>query len=263
MYERYGVENIRQAEEYANIIRPDKSSAVYAQYNRLMNNKMNAAMKWLSDKEIEYVWNEWINGHLYRLYIPEKDVLFDFEYYPVINANYNYIRISYDSDIIAICEKIFPETILDSSDMDTYMLNQKAANKFFRENNHSPIYDKHILRLALVYSGTIYQCIIVKGNSIIANVIRRNTNIKYGTFRLLRYLNEYFEFPKIILRDNLDNSYTTSMYQLLNLTVISKSTKKKIWWSPESVKWHIEKGDSEKYIPVYFTENITYQYPPK
>lgn len=258
IYNRYGEENIRKCEEYASIIRPDPESPTYKEFTRQITEKVNSAMAWLSERNIEYSWNERINGHLYRLIIPSKDLLFDFEFYPVINSDYNYIRINYDSDIIAILGRLFPEQVFDTQELQVWHLNQKACNKFLRENNTAPIYDNHILRLAFTKEADIYQCMILKQNKVITNITAKNCLVKYGTYMLFRYLNESLEIPEIIIKTNLDNSYTASMYQLLNLPIISKTDKRRIWWSPNDTKWHTDNRDN--YIPFYFTENITYKY---
>lgn len=242
-----------------NLSKLDKTSELYAQYGELVNYKVNSAMAWLETRDIEYVWNNWIAGHLYRLYIPAKDLILDFEFYPVNNINYNYIRINYDTDVIRVLERLFPETIIDTQELNLWKLNQKATNKFLKENGASPIYDKSVLRVALVKDTTIYQCMVIKDNQIKANVTKRNCSVPYGTYILLRYLNEMFGIPEIFIKGDLDNSYTTSMYQLLNLPIISKTFKKKIWWNPKGAKWHPDNTDN--YIPFYFTEKITYQYP--
>lgn len=262
-YTKYGVENIRKCEEYVNILRPDKSSAVYQQFNKLISDKVNTAMQWLSERNKEYTWNERIDGHLYRLYIPEKDLLLDFEFYPVINRNYNYIRINYDTDIITVLEKMFPAQVINTQELDYWKLSQKATNKFLRESNHSPVYDKSTLSIALVKDTTIYQCVVIKQNRILANVTRRNCSVPYGTYMLLRYLNEMFEIPEILIKDNLDNSYTTLMYELLNLPIVDRTCKKKIWWSIDKQSWHISLSERKDYIPFYFTEQVTYRYPNK
>jgi len=260
-YDKYGVENIRQAEEYVNIIRPDRSTELYRQFNKVMNDKVNQAMTWLSERSIEYVWSNWIDGHLYRLCIPEKDLLLDFEFYPVMNSQYNYIRINYNTNIIDVLERLFPKTVVNTEELDVWKITPKAMNKFLRENKTNPIYDKSILILALVKDSTIFQCMAIKRNKVIVNVTRNKCSVPYGTYILLRYFNEVFEIPEIQIKNNCDNSYKMSLYELLNLPVVSKTAKKKIWWSPESTKWHIDKSESENYIPFYFTEQITYSYP--
>ena len=247
-----------------NICLPDKSSELYARFGELINLKVNSMMTWLEERDIEYVWNNWIDGHLYRLYIPSKDLLLDFEFYPVNNLNYNYIRINYNTDVIKVLERLFPENIVDTQELNLWKLNQKATNKFLRENGASPIYDKSAMRVALVgENNTIYQCAILRRNQIIANVIKQKCAVPYGTYIILRYLNEMFGFDEILIKVDLDNSFTTSMYQLLNLQVINKTAKKKIWWSPDKTKWHIDKENPENYIPFYFSEQITYKYPIK
>lgn len=241
-----------------NLSIPDKTAEIYTRYGELVNSKINLAMGWLEERKIEYVWNDWIDGHLYRLYIPVKDLILDFEFYPVNNINYNYIRINYNTDIIKTLEKLFPEQIVDTQELNLWKLNQKTTNRFLKDNGASPIYDKNVLRVALVKNTEICQCMVIKDNQIKANVTKRNCSVPYGTYILLRYLNEMFGIPEIYIKSNLDNSYITSMYQLLNLPIISKTAKKKIWWSPKETKWHPENSDN--YMPFYFTEKITYLY---
>lgn len=262
-YDKYGVENIRQSEEYVNIIRPDTSTELYRQFNKVMNDKVNQAMSWLSERDIEYVWSNWIDGHLYRLCIPEKDLLLDFEFYPVMNSQYNYIRINYDTNIITILERLFPETIINTQDLDIWKITRKAMNKFLRENGAKPIYDKSILILALIKDSTIFQCMAIKENRIVVNITKRRCAIPYGTYILFRYLNEIFEIPEISIKSNCDDSYKLLLYELLNLPIVSKTPKKKIWWSPKGAKWHIDRSEADKYIPFYFTEQVTYSYPKK
>ena len=79
IYDRYNCSNVSQCEDFVNIIRPDKTSRVYQDFIECVNAKVQIAMSWLSKKNIEYTWNERIEGHLYRIYIPEKDLLMDFE----------------------------------------------------------------------------------------------------------------------------------------------------------------------------------------
>lgn len=244
-----------------NITTPDKNSKSYKQFVELNVDKVKIAMEWLSEHNIEYVLNMWVENHLYRLYIPSKDLLLDFEYYPENKYMYNYIRVNYNTDIIRLLEKIFPETILDTNELVVWKVNQRASNKFLRENNNSPIYDKNVLRIALVKDSIIYQCVIIKDNKIIANATKRNCSIPYGTYILLRYLNEIFGFSEIIIREHCDNSYNNILFQILNSPVIDKTPKRKIWWSPDNTKWRIPKSEAHKYIPFYFTEQITYKYP--
>ena len=263
IYNKYNCYNIRQSEEYVNICRPDKQSEVYKQFNRLINEKVNSIIQWLNNKNIEYIWNNWVAGHLYRLYIPIKDLLLDFEYYPVINNNYNYIRVNYDTDPIELCQRIFPEIVLNTEELSVWKLNQRTTNRFLKENGSSPVYDNSVLRIALAKDSEIYQCIIIKADTIIRNICKKNTTVKYGTFILLRQLTEVFEIPDIIIRETSDDSYTNMLYQLIGASIYQKLSKKKIWWSPEGAKWHIPKKDTDKYIPFYFTENITYKYSAK
>jgi hypothetical protein len=243
-----------------NITVPDKNSDVYKQYVELINHKVSSAISWLIDRKIEYIWNNQIEGHLYRIYIPSKDVLLDFEPYPVNNINYNWIRINYDTDIIRVLEHLFPETILDTQELDVWKLNRRAANRFLRENEVSPIYDENVLRLALVKDHTIYQCVIVKDNKIIANATKRNFSVPYGTYILLRYLNEQFGISEIFIKETLDNSYTNMIYQILNLPVVSKSSKKRIWWNEDKTEWHIKRELTSQFIPFYLCESVVYRY---
>jgi len=260
IYNKYGVENIRQCEEFVNIIHPDKECKAYKDFNALMASKVNEAMKWLSNKNIEYIWNEWIDGHLYRLYIPEKDVLLDFEYYPVINKNYNYIRINYDTDITRVLGKLFPSKIIETNELQFCKAVQKSTNKFLKTNDVNPVYYKDIFRATYIKDEKIYQCIILRDNKIITNVVQKDCSIPYGTYMLLRYLNEWFEIPEILIPSNLDNSYTTAMYELLDLPIVQTTPKKKIWWNIKGTKWHITEDERKDYIPFYFTERITYKY---
>lgn len=222
--------------------------------------KVSLAEIWLIEHNIDYIWNYWVGNHLYRIYIPTKDLLLDFEYYPVNNIEYNYIRVNYDTDIYDLLNKIFPQTIIDTSELSAWKLTQRAANRFFRENKASPIYDKQVLRIALVKDLTIYQCIVIKDNKVIANVARQGCAIPYGTYMLFRYLNEMFGIPEIRIRESTDNSYTNTMYQLLNLPIIQQTNKKKIWWNPDGAKWHIKKEQTEQFVPFYFCEHRVYKY---
>lgn len=243
-----------------NISKPDINSDVYKQFIEMINHKVSAAVIWLTNHNIKYVWNNWINNHLYRLYIPEKDLLLDFEYYPLNNYGYNYIRINFDTDMIQLLERLFPEIILNTQDLEVWKLNQRVVNKFLRDNGASPVYDKNVLRLGWVKDQTIYQCIIVKNNKIIANVTKRNCSVMYGTYMMLRYLTEAFGYPEIIIKDSTDNSFTNTMYQLIGTKKISQTNKKKIWWSPNSAKWHIKREDTDKYVPFYYCESCVYKY---
>jgi len=243
-----------------NIDYPNKNSDAYKQFLEMTTKKVSDIMSWLSDRHIDYVWNYWINNHLYRIYIPAKDLLLDFECYPVNNINYNYIRINYDTDVIDLMCQIFPETILDTDELEVWKLNQRIVNRFFRNNGSSPIYDKSVLRLALVKDTEIYQCIVIKDTKVIANVTKKNCSIPYGTYILYRYLNEVFGFSEITMKENLDNSYITMLYQLINAQRISKTAKRKIWWNPNGTKWRITKSEENQYVPFYLTEQVTYKY---
>ena len=243
-----------------NISRPNPNSPIYQRYNNMLNDKINAAMIWLAERNIECAWNIWIDNHLYRLYIPIKDVLLDFECYPVNNYGYNYIRINYDTDIIDVLEQLFPETILDTKDLTVWKLTQRYANKFFRQNRTSPVYDKNVMHLAWVKDQIIYQCITIKGNEIIRNVVKKNCKVTFGTYMLLRYLTEMLGFKEVIIKESTGDSYVNTMYQLIGTSVISQTTKKKIWWNPQGAKWHIKTEDTDKYIPFYYCEYKTYRY---
>jgi hypothetical protein len=246
-----------------NVEYPDKNSIAYKQYLEMIAQKVSDIMSWLSDHQIDYVWNYWIGNHLYRIYIPSKDLLLDFECYPVNNINYNYIRVNHNTDVIKLLERLFPKTIVDTQELTVWKLNQGATNKFLRSNGSSPVYYKNVLRLALVRDTTIYQCIIVKDHKIIVNITQQNCSVPYGTYILLRYLTEMFGEEEIIINDNLDNSYNTMLYQLLNLPVTAKTPKQKIWWSSGETKWRIKPMDKNKYVPLYLTEHITYCYSAK
>ena len=242
-----------------NTSQPDKTSPIYASFLSHMNQKVDSAIAWLSERNIEYIWNNWIDNHLYRLYIPEKDLLLDFEYYPVIDPNYNYVRVNFDTNIENVLARLFPETMLDTEDMTVWKLTQKAANKFLRENGAPPIYYKDVLRLGYVKDMEIYQCIIIRRDTIIADVTKKDCKVAFGTYMLLRYLNEAFGFDHIKIRETFDNSYINTFYQLLGLPAEHKSPKRKVWWSPDKVVWRTD--HPENYIPFYLTESVTYTYP--
>jgi hypothetical protein len=242
-----------------NINKPDIASEVYKQFEEIINQKVNSAVAWLCG--IKYIKDYIVDEHLYRLYIPCKDLLLDFEWFPVINPNFNYVRVDFLTDIENVLEKIFPETIIDTQQLDVWKLNQLPVNKFLRRNGHSPIYDDNVIRLALVGDNmTIYQCVILKDNKIIANVTEQSCSVPYGTLILLRQLNEVLGISDILIKENLNNSYHHNLYRILGLPVVSKSIKKKIWWSPEGTKWRIKKEHTDKYIPFYYCEDITYKY---
>ena len=240
-----------------NIDYPDKSSKIYHQFLDMTNQKVNDAMAWLGAKGIEYVWNYWIDNHLYRLYIPDKDVLLDFECYPVCNDNYNYIRINYDADIIKVLEKLFPETILKTNDLNVWKLNQKVINKFLKDNDVSPVYDKNVLRLGWVKDGIIYQGMVLQEDKIIRKVTKQNCNVELGIYMLLRYFNEVYGINHIKIPETLDNSYANMLYQILGLPYV-KSIKRKVWWSPDKVVWRT--SDKNSYIPFYLCESVEYIY---
>lgn len=244
-----------------NITLPDIKSKAYKDYIYLTNWKVSEAISWLTDRSIDYIWNNRIDGHLYRLYIPAKDLLLDFELYPVNNVNYNYIRINPDTDIIELLERLFPETIMDTQELSVWKLNQRASNRFLRENEASPVYDKQVIRLALVKDLTIYQCIILKDNRIIANVTKKKCSVPFGTYILLRHLNEMFGFSGILIKEDLDDSYANTIYQILNLPVVSKTSKKRIWWSKDKTSWHIKRELASQFVPFYYCESVVYKYP--
>ena len=243
-----------------NILHPDTYSEVYRQFIRLVNEKVSQAELWLIAHKIDYVWNYWIGDHLYRIYIPHKDLLLDFEYYPVPNLEYSYIRVHYNDDIVTVLQNVFPENIIDTQNMTVWKLTQKATNHFLREQGESPIYDKDVLRLGWVQNQNIYQCVVLKDNEIIKNVVRSNWAVPYGTYMMLRYLNEVFGISEIRIKESLDNSFKHTTYQILNIPYTTKRNKKKIWWSATGTKWHIKREDTDKYIPFYFCEYRIYKY---
>ena len=243
-----------------NVSHPDTNSEVYKQFCNLIKRKVGQAEVWLIQHRIDYVWNYWIGNHLYRIYIPSKDVLLDFEYYPVNNPDYSYIRVNFNTDVEQVLEQLFPETILDTQELTLYEIDQRTANRFLRENNTSPIYGKDVLRLAWAKDKTIYQCIIIKNNKIIRNVTKRNCSVTFGTYMVLRYLTEMFGYSEILIQENTENSFTTTMYQLIGASIISQAYKKKIWWNPSKTKWKIKKEQTDQFIPLYFCEDRIYRY---
>jgi len=264
IYSKYGVENISKSEEFVHIARPDKNSAVYKDFEKVVNSKVELAMKWLAERDIEYVWNNWIDRHLYRLYIPSKELIFDFELYPVFTEMYNYIRISYDTDIIEVLESLYPEHIYETNQLQMWVVTQKATNEFLRQNNHSPIYYKNILRLAWVdvseEDPKIIQLAIIKNNQIIVNITARHCKVNYGTFMLLRYLTEQFDYKEVYIKERLDNSYNHTSYQLYCKRIVDNRSKQKVWWNSSQTKWHIAENESSNYMPFYLSEYVTYCY---
>lgn len=242
-----------------NISYPDTTSEVYKKFISMITDKVTTAMLWMNKKGIEFCCNYVIDNHLYRLYIPQKDVLLDFEWFPVNNPYYNYIRINFNTDIVDILEQIFPETEIDTKDLDVWVIKRKIANRFFRDNGQSPVYKKDVLRLAWVKNKIIYQCMVVDESWVIANVVKKNCRIPNGTFMLLRYCNEYWGISQLQIKENLDNSYSSIMRMALGLAVDSKTPKRKVWWSPDKVVWRTD--HPEDYVPFYLTEVITYNYP--
>lgn len=243
-----------------NICKPNTESAVYKQFISEITAKVSKAVNWLEAHSIKYVQNYTINNHLYRIYILDKDLLLDFENYPCIATEYNYIRINYDTDIISLLETIFPETILDTASLEVWKLNRRSCNRFLKENGISPIYDTNVLRIAFVRDATIYQCIVLKDNRIIANVTKHSCSIKLGTYMLLRYLTEVFGVDDLQIKVSSGNSYSNILYQCLGLPCIYASDKKKIWWSASETKWHIKREDTNKYIPFYYCGYHVYKY---
>lgn len=238
----------------------DKTSEVYKQFIQEVNAKVQLAEMWLIEHNIDYIWNNWINNHLYRLYIPEKDLLLDFEYYPVNQPEYSYIRINYNTDIIHILEQLFTTKVIDTQELVLGMLDQRETNKFLKENGFSPVYGKDVLRLAWVREGVIYQCIIIKNNKIIRDVTKRGSTIKFGTYMILRYLTEVFNYPEILIKDNTSNSFSDTMYRLIGASIAYQGIKKRIWWSPDGCKWAIKKEQADQFIPFYFCEDRVYKY---
>jgi len=243
-----------------NISKPDINSKVYHQFLGAINQKVSIAAAWLVARGINYVWDYWAAGHLYRLYIPAKDLLLDFEWYPERPLAYDYIRVNFDTDIIRLLERLFPNIILETNDLDVWKFRQTAANKFLKENGASPVYDKNVLRLGYVKDETIYKCMILKGNQIIRNVNKRGCAVKYGTFMLLRQFNEAFGVPEILIKDTLGDSYSSTMYQMIHAEPISHTDKKKIWWSPSGTKWKIKKEQTSQFIPFYYCGDVVYRY---
>lgn len=243
-----------------NISHPDTNSTVYKQFISSILDKVGKVELWLIEHKIDYVWNYWLGNHLYRIYIPSKDLLLDFEYYPVSHRDYNYIRINFDDDVVSVLQTIFPETVFDTQDLNIDELSQRDANHFLREQGAAPVYDKSALRLGWSKDNTIYQCVIVKDNKIIANVVRKNCAISYGTYMTLRYLNELYGLSGILFRESLNNSIRHITYQILDVPFTAHELKKKIWWNPTGAKWHIKREDTDKYIPFYYCGYRVYKY---
>ena len=244
-----------------NISRPDTNSKVYHQFLGMINQKVSLAANWLIARKIKYIWDYFAGGHLYKLYIPAKELLLDFEWYPEISPEYNYIRVNFDTDIIQLLEQIFPNIVINTQDVEVWKLHQTAVNRFLRENGASPVYDKNVLRLGYVENGIIYKCMILKDNKIIRNVNKRGCAIEYGTFMLLRQFNEAFGVPEILIKETLGNSYTNFMYSYIQASIISHTDKKKIWWSHNGTKWKIKKEQTNQFIPFYYCGDVVYRYP--
>ena len=240
-----------------NITKPLITSSEYRAFLELINHKISTAMDWLYARGINYILDFYLDGHLYRMYIPKKDVLLDFECYPVISNMHNYIRVNYNTDIVLLLEQLFPEVILDTDDLNIWVINQISANHFLRENGVSPVYNKHVLRLAWVRDNEIYQCIVLQNNKLIRNVTKLNCTIGWGTYMLIRYANECYGIEDIKIPETLDNSFANMLYQILGLPY-EHSSKRKILWSPDKVVWRSD--DHSKFVPFYLSEKITYTY---
>lgn len=264
IFRKYGVSNVSKLEEYAHICRPDKYSPVYHEFTEHVSFKVGQLAKILTDNNIQFSSNEFIDGHLYRIYIPEKDLLLDFEYYPVVNYNYNYVRINYNDDMLSVFNRLFPSHVYDTDDVDVWELTQKADNHFLRENGYSPIYDKSAIRLGLVLNDEIYQSMTVKCNGtagkVVTNAVRTNCQVNFGSIILLRYFKEVYSLDTIEVKSNLDNSFRETTYQLMGMKLIDQQCKKKIWWSPAKSEWHVKKEHTDEYVPFYFTEKRIWLY---
>lgn len=263
---RYGVNNVGQLEEYAHICRPDKYSPIYHEFTEHISFKVGQLAKLLTDHGIQFSSNEFINGHLYRIYIHDKDLLLDFEYYPVVNFSYNYIRVNYNDDMELLYKRLFPAIILETEDVDVWKLTQKADNHFLRENGYSPIYDKTALRLGLVWQDNIYQSATAAYDqhtgytNIVVNANRIDSQVNFGTVILLSYFKNFYEMDNIAVKSNLDNSFRETTYQLMGMKLIDQQCKKKIWWSPAKSEWHVKKEHTDEYVPFYFTEKRIWIY---
>lgn len=258
--QRYGVSNVSKLEEFVNISRPDKYSPIYQEFIEYICGRVGQLAKLLSDNNIAFSSNEFIDGHLYRIYVPSRDLLFDFEYYPVVNFSYNYIRVNYNEDISQLFQRLFPETLFDTEDMMVCEIPQKDNNRFLKENNHSPIYNKSAIILAFTKDDKIYQSMVVANGKLLANVSKLNYQVSYGTIILLRYFKEVYNIPEIRIKSDLDNSFRETSYQLMNLKLTNQTAKKKIWWSPTGSCWHIKKEHIDEYVPFYFTEKRIWVY---
>lgn len=243
-----------------NISKPDTSSEVYKAFIAHIKSKVELAELWLIQHKIDYIWNYWVGNHLYRLYIESIDLLLDFEYYPVSNYDYNYIRVNFDTDILQLLEMIFPTTVIDTAEANFCIADQRECNRFLKENNSPPVYDKQALRVVWVKDNIIYQCIVVKDGVIIRDVKKLGCTIVCGTFMALRYLTEVLHLPEITIKANIGNSYSIRTYQHLKLSGRPQSCKRKIWWSPSDTKWKIKKEDTDRYIPFYYCEDIEYKF---
>lgn len=263
---KYGVTNVSKLEEFVHISRPDKFSPIYHEFIELINFKVGQFAKILTDHNIKFSSNEFINSHLYRIYIIDKDVLLDFEFYPVPNFNYNYIRVRYDQDMKLLYKMLFPSVILEPETLEVWKLTQRADNKFLRDIGASPIYHKDVLRLGIVNKGCILQTMVIRYdkkdgyNKLISDVTTPGVRINLGTMWLLRYFKEMFDINDIRVVSDLDNSYKEITYHLMGMKLLSHDSKKKIWWSPNGCKWHIKKEHTEEYVPYYFTEKRVWVY---
>lgn len=263
---KYGVSNVSKLEEFVHISRPDKFSPVYQEYLEHINTKVGLLAKLLTDHNIKFSCNEFINGHLYRLYIIDKDILLDFELYPVPNHNYNYVRVNYDQDIDILYKSLFPSVILEPETLEVWELTQRIDNHFLRSIGRSPIYHKDVIRLGIVSGGCILQSMTIKTdsvsghNKVIANAITPGARINLGTMWLLRYFKEVYGMQQIEITSNRDNSIQETMYQLMGMRLSDQQFKKKIWWAPDKTEWHIKKEHTEEYVPFYFTEKRIWLY---
>lgn len=262
---KYGVSNVGKLEEFVHICRPDKYSPVYHEFTEHISFKVGQFAKLLTDNKIPFCSNEFIDGHLYRIWIPHKDLLFDFEYYPVPNFNYNYIRVNYNDDMELLYKKLFPSVILETEQVEVWKLTQRANNRFLKQNERAPVYG-NALRLGFVYNDEIYQSMTVvydeknDCNNVICNVSKIDYQVNFGTVLLLRYFKDAYSMDNIRIKSNLDNSFRETTYQLMGMKLVDQQCKKKIWWSPAKSEWHVKKEHTDEYVPFYFTEKRIWLY---
>lgn len=264
--QKYGVSNVSRLEEYVHISRPDKFSLIYQEFLEHINTKVGQLAKLLTDHGIRFSSNEFINGHLYRLYIIDKDILLDFELYPVPNGNYNYIRVNYDQDIELLYKSIFPVVNLEPETLEVWDLTQRINNHFLRSVGQSPVYYKDAIRLGIVKDGCVLQTMTIRPrpgsehHTVISNVVTPGVRINLGTMWLLRYFKEVYGIEHLEIKSNRDNSIQETLYQLMDMKLIDQQYKKKIWWSPTGPKWHVKKEHTDEYVPFYFTEKRVWLY---